>query len=218
MNKVVYALAGLAAVSSVSAFVPQANLAAKAHETRAVCGWSASRAAPTTLSMTLLEPKDIQPARELRRNVIKSLVAVSFLFSPASYAAEEEEEEEEEAPKPKKKAAKVRIVAQDDEDEDDDAPPPPKSKPKKKSKKTGGIRTDTFELADITKDPAVGPDGAPNPKTSNPIRRKTTKEKKDEAKKRGLPSTDGDSQSDKPTPRNIFSFLPGQVDIPIITK
>ena len=89
---------------------------------------------------------------------------------------------------------------------------------KKKSKKTGGIRTDTFELADITKDPAVGPDGAPNPKTSNPIRRKTTKEKKDEAKKRGLPSTEGDSQSDKPTPRNIFSFLPGQVDIPIITK
>mmetsp|Transcript_3299 Transcript_3299/g.4719 ORF Transcript_3299/g.4719 Transcript_3299/m.4719 type:complete len:163 (-) Transcript_3299:283-771(-) len=159
-------------------------------------------------------------ASESRRDILIKSLAASFLFSPASvrkaYADDDEEEDvEEEAPQPKKKAAKVQIVAEDD-DEEDDAPAKPT--PKKKIRKTGGIRTDTFELADITKDPVNGPDGAPNPKTSNPIRRKTTKEKKEEIKARGLPSTDPDAQSDQPAPRNFFSFLPGQVDIPIITK
>ena len=181
-----------------------------------------------------------------------------------------------------------------------------------KKPKSGTIRTDTFELADISKDPVLGPDGAPNPKTSNPLpvsepehahartrvrantkthtrtharahtrshaaappplspspvasllsicqslnlsislraplfplpslrrclstlparclkrhahtQSKTTKQKKREmaekAAKRGLPSTDAAAgDPDKPPPRNVFSFLPGQVLVCACTR
>ena len=43
-----------------------------------------------------------------------------------------------------------------------------KAKAAKKAKQDT-IRTDTFEMADISKDPVLGPDGAPNPKTTNPL-------------------------------------------------
>ncbi len=125
-----------------------------------------------------------------------------------------------------------------------------------KVKTEGGLRIDTFELADIRQDPPLGPDGAPNPKvcrvchfspalsralppslppplslsrslarsptrpsqltvftaqTSMPLKGKSSK-KKAEAKSRGLPSTDANAgQPEKPAPRNVFSFLPGQV-------
>ena len=194
------------------------------------------------------------PSEARRVCLIRGIATAGLVFAPAAPVApcfaidEDEDDDDDEAPPtptPRPKAKRMEKAAEDEEE----APKPEK----KRRAKAPAIRTDTFELADINKDPPLGPDGvclvcpasvsfallrlcklnasrrmhaciltekagAPNPKTSNPIRRKTTKQKKEElAGKRGLPSTEEQTE-DKPQPRNVFSFLPGQVDIPIITK
>ena len=105
------------------------------------------------------------PSEARRVCLIRGIATAGLVFAPAAPVApcfaidEDEDDDDDEAPPtptPRPKAKRMEKAAEEDDDVDEEEAPKPE---KKRRAKAPAIRTDTFELADINKDPPLGPDG-----------------------------------------------------------
>ena len=104
------------------------------------------------------------PSEARRVCLIRGIGMAGLVFAPATPVApcfaidEDKDDDDDEAPPtptPRPKSKRMEKAAEDDDVDEEEAPKPAK----KRRAKATAIRTDTFELADINKDPPLGPDG-----------------------------------------------------------